>query len=261
MKNLRKKRNVQPGGMSFATNGQKSNMYAKAATWNPFKGCRFDCTYCEPSFKRQAKRQKENKKKTRGCDQCYRYVPHCHDDHRLKTIPSEPIIFACGNADVAFCPASFMRKIIERIKEHNKRSKPKTFYFQSKKPAYFEPFLDQFPDNVVLLTTLETNRDDGYEAISKAPPPSVRYEQFKKLDYPRKVVTVEPLMDFDLRTFFAWIRNLQPEYTWLGFNSKPKAVTLPEPSEKKAQKLVDRLLDAGIEIRGKTLRGVQLDRQ
>jgi hypothetical protein len=35
----------------------KSNMYADAKTWNPFKGCRFDCTYCVPSFQRQAKRQ------------------------------------------------------------------------------------------------------------------------------------------------------------------------------------------------------------
>jgi len=35
-------------------------------------------------------------------------------------------------------------------------------------------------------------------------------------------------------------------------------VTLPEPSEDKVQKLADRLLDSGIEVRGKTLRGVTL---
>ena len=37
------------------------------------------------------------------------------------------------------------------------------------KPVYFERFLADLPDNVILLTTLETNRDDGYAAISKAP--------------------------------------------------------------------------------------------
>ena len=37
---------------------EPSNMYAEAKTWNPFKGCAFDCVYCVPSFQRQAKRQK-----------------------------------------------------------------------------------------------------------------------------------------------------------------------------------------------------------
>jgi hypothetical protein len=35
-------------------------------------------------------------------------------------------------------------------------------------------------------------------------------------------------------------------------------VTLTEPSDQKVQELADRLLDAGIEIRGKTLRGGNL---
>ena len=109
-----------------------------------------------------------------------------------------------------------------------------------------------------MLTTLETNRDQGYRKVSKAPRPSVRYEQFKALDYPRKVVTIEPVMDFDLRTFVAWIRSIRPEYVWVGYNSKPESVTLPEPSEDKLQAFVNRLLDAKIEVRGKTLRGVDL---
>ena len=78
------------------------------------------------------------------------------------------------------------------------------------------------------------------------------------VDYPRKVVTIEPILDFDLKTFFNWIRSIKPEYVWLGFNSKPKSVKLPEPTEAKVQELVNRLLDAGIEVRGKTLRGVVL---
>lgn len=227
------------------------NMYAETKTWNPFKGCEFDCGYCTPSFQKQSKRQKHL------CHDCYTYSPHCHED-RLDKIPSAPIIFVCGNADISFCPPDFTRQIIARIKRHNRRSRPKTFYFQSKRPECFGPFLEDFPANVILLTTLETNRDSGYGAISKAPPPSVRYEQFKALDYPRKVVTIEPVLEFDLRTFFAWIRSIQPEYAYLGFNSKPESVTLPEPSEEKVQKLADRLLDAGIEVRGKTLRGVKL---
>ncbi len=227
------------------------NMYAGTKTWNPFKGCEFDCVYCTPSFQRQSKRQKNL------CGDCYTYTPHCHED-RLGKIPSAQIIFVCGNADISFCPPDFTRRIIGRIKQHNRRSQPKTYYFQSKKPECFEPFLEEFPDNVILLTTLETNRDAGYEAISKAPVPSVRYQQFKALDHPRKVLTIEPVLDFDLKTFAKWICDVRPEYVWIGFNSKPESVRLPEPTEDKVQKLIQRLLDTGIEVRGKTLRGVEL---
>ena len=108
------------------------------------------------------------------------------------------------------------------------------------------------------MTTLETNRDEGYRKISKAPRPSVRYQQFKALDYPRKVVTIEPVMDFDLRVFGGWIRSLRPEYVWLGLNSKPESVTIPEPALDKVKKLMEMVTLAGIEIRGKELRGLEL---
>ena len=182
------------------------------------------------------------------------YQPHCHED-RLGKIPSASIIFVAGNGDIPFCPPSFTRKIIEAVAQHN--SKKKTFYFQSKRPEYFEQFLPLFPENVILLTTLETNLDAGYEAVSKAPPPSERYRQFKKLKYPRKVVTIEPVMDFDEDVFPQWIVDLKPEYVWLGLNSKPK-VKLPEPTSQKLRKLVKVLVRAGITIREKELRGLEL---
>ena len=230
---------------------EQSNMYAEAKTWNPFKGCRFDCIYCTPSFQRQSKRQKHL------CQDCYTYTPHCHED-RLHKIPSAPIIFVCGNADLSFCPPDFTRRIVQRIVEHNARAPYKTYYLQSKRPACFEPFLADLPGNVILLTTLETNRDQGYRKVSKAPPPSKRYRQFRALDYPRKVVTIEPVLDFDTEVFFGWIRDLHPNYVWIGYNSKPGSVTLPEPSPDKLRGFIGMLIEAGIEIRGKELRGITL---
>jgi hypothetical protein len=225
-----------------------TNMYAAAKTWNPFKGCEFDCTYCRPSFQQQSKRQKHL------CDQCYRYEPHCHED-RLEKIPSNEIIFVCGNADISFCPPEFTRRIIDAIKTHVLRCPKKTFYFQSKRPAYFAQFLQEFPPQVILLTTLETNRDEGYRKISKAPLPSDRYQQFKSLDYPRKIVTVEPVLDFDEEVFPRWIVDLAPERVYLGLNSKPKSLTLPEPPEEKLRHLVGVLKRAHIDVRKKELRG------
>jgi hypothetical protein len=107
---------------------------------------------------------------------------------------------------------------------------------------------------VVLLTTLETNRDAGYSEFSNAPSPSERYRQFLDLDYPRKVVTVEPIMDFDLETFTEWIFKLEPEYVWLGYNSRPRQVQLPEPSTGKFRELVRILELAGIPVRLKEVR-------
>ena len=230
----------------------KSRMYTKAKTWNPFKGCLFQCVYCKPSFQKQAKRQKQK------CMDCYKYVPHCHET-RLQKVPSGEIIFVCGNGDISFCDREFTLKIIKSIKEHNMRCPHKTYYFQSKRPAYFEDFLMEFPNNVILLTTLETNRDSGYDKVSRAPLPSERCRQFLNLDYPRKVVTIEPVMDFDVDVFPQWIVDLHPEYVWLGYNSRHTQVQVPEPSEDKFRELVRMLAIAGVQIRGKELRGVEID--
>jgi len=222
-----------------------SKMYAGTKTWNPFKGCEFDCTYCGPTFKAQAKRQKHN------CSECYNYVPHYHPE-RLKMIPNSPTVFVCGNADIKFCDTDYLKQIIEAVSKRKHREK--TFYLQSKEPACLEPVLDLLPENVVLVTTLETNRDKGYDLVSKAPAPSVRYEQFLNLDYPRKVITAEPIMDFDLNVFARWIIKINPEYLWLGLNSHEKTVRLPEPSPEKLYKLAEILLASGIKVRGKSLR-------
>lgn len=161
-------------------------------------------------------------------------------------------MFVCGNADIKFCDTDYLKQIIEAIRS-NKR-KGQTFYIQTKEPACLEPALGLLPDNVVLVTTLETNRDEGYELISKAPAPSIRYQQFLKLKHPRKVITAEPVLDFDLAIFTKWISIIRPEYLWLGLNSREKRLKLPEPTPKKLFKLAEALINQGIEVRGKTLR-------
>lgn len=227
----------------------KNRMYDGTKTWNPFKGCNYDCVYCLPSFQRQAKRQMHT------CAKCYNYEPHAHPE-RLKRIPSAEIVFVSGNGDISFARPEYVKEIISSIRAHNKRNPDKTYYFQSKNPFNLEQYLAEFPENVILVTTFETNRDNGYEKISKAPKPSVRFRDFAALDWPRKVVTIEPVMDFDESIFSEWIKEIKPEYVWFGFNSRPKQVQLPEPSMEKAQTFINGLANSGIEIRGKELRGL-----
>ncbi len=69
-------------------------------------------------------------------------------------------------------------------------------------------------------------------------------------------LTIEPLMDFDEGIFPGWITALQPEYVWLGLNSRPKAVQLPEPDTAKVQRLVTGLRAAGVDVRLKEMRGL-----
>ena len=63
-------------------------------------------------------------------------------------------------------------------------------------------------------------------------------------------------MNFDLDIFSRWIMDLAPEYVWLGFNSRPKSVILPEPSVEKMEDFIAELKSDGIEVRGKDLRGI-----
>jgi hypothetical protein len=237
-------------GIAVKKSERPSRMYADTKTWNPFKGCGFDCSYCVPTFKKQAKRQK------RLCELCYKYEPHAHPE-RLTRIPAAKTVFVCGNADISFCDTGYLMQIVEAIKARKARIET-TYYLQSKRPECLEPVLKSLPGNVVLVTTLETNRDEGYASVSKAPVPSIRYQQFKNLGYPRKVVTVEPVMDFDVDEFTSWIISIKPEYVWLGYSSHSKKVPLPKPSPEKLKAFVEILLANGIPVRGKHLRGIEM---
>ncbi len=233
-----------------------SKMYPDTKTWNPAVGCSYDCVYCEKSFKRQLRRVAAHI----DCQDCYDYKPHYHPE-RLGRIPSSPIVFVYGTGDITFYDPDFVRRTFAAIDAHRPRTK-KTYYFQSKNPSVFNFYLDWFneKDKVILLTTLETNRDEGYRNISKAPLPTTRFRDFLMLDYPRKVLTIEPALDFDLLQFTLMVTQLHDQgtlkYVWFGFDSKNCG--LPEPSTEKAQRFVDELQAYGIEVRGKTLRDLTL---
>jgi len=204
-------------------------------------GCCYNCIYCIPSFQETVARF--TKLSGSNCPDCLSYRPHEHIE-RLARIPSYPMIFVCGDGDITFARPEFVRKIIARIKVNLKRCPEREFLFQSKNPQCFEKYLDdlrEIEENVILVTTLETNRNYGYERISQAPYPSQRYRDFLNLDWKRKRVTIEPIMDFDLPEFVEWIYNISPEAVYLGYNSRPKRVQLPEPSPEKFFELKYRL--------------------
>ena len=209
----------------------KSNMYTKSVKqWNPFVGCRFDCSYCFASFRRQIRRWGK-----KHCQKCYNFEPHFHPERLTQWLPrTKPgeFIFACAMGDVAFAERSNLYHINSLIWAWPDR----TFLLQSKNPSCFSDRQLRLPDNVILGTTIETNRDKGYDKISKAPPPSQRFAEFLEVKHPRKMLTIEPIMDFDLDVMAHWIRQVNPETVWIGYDSKKTG--LPEPPLSKTQEIV-----------------------
>lgn len=232
----------------------ESKMYENTKTWNPAVGCMFNCVYCRATFQKAV--AWSTRQSGKNCPGCLEYYPHEHPE-RLTRIPGKDIIFAFGNGDISFHRAEYVRQAITALKENlQKSTKHKTVYFQSKNPICFAEYLQDLQpirDDVVLLTTLETNRDKGYREISEAVLPSKRYKDFLKLDWPRKIVTIEPIVDFDLAIFSEWLEKIAPEAVYLGFNSKPQAVDLPEPSTDKFWQFYS-ALDAFTDVRLKTVR-------
>lgn len=108
------------------------------------------------------------------------------------------------------------------------------YLFQSKNPRRFGYFI--FPDETILGTTIETNRPLG--EISKAPPIWDRVDWMKKTSLP-KMVSIEPIMDFDLGILVDWIKQIAPEFVSIGADSKGHH--LPEPSPNKVERLIEEL--------------------
>jgi len=223
-------------------------MYENTKSWNPFVGCLFGCTYCTVSFQAIMKRQ--------TCKLCQEYKPHEHPD-RLDKIPAGyPIVFVCACGDISWAHPDFVKEILVTIRVYQREhSGRQTFYLQSKDPGCFSQYRSYLNKSFVLVTTLETNRDEGYSKISGAPPPTLRWRRFKDIDYDRKIVTIEPVMDFDLSPFLEMILDIKPEKVYIGYNSRPAEVHLPEPPIEKVLELIKGIQEAGIEVVPKDLRG------
>lgn len=208
----------------------KQNMYSDSIKqWNVIVGCYFDCVYCRRSFQAQMRRQQHN------CLQCYTYTPHFHAERLNASLPEtygDQFIWACSSSDISFSQEGWMNPTIERMK----LKKDRTFFLQSKKPEWFKKY--DFPSNVLLGITLETDSDLNYDRISKAPPPMVRYKQFADLDCKnRKIVTIEPVLRWSYtELFLAHIKDIRPERVYIGYDTK--RTKLMEPRLKQVQELM-----------------------
>lgn len=134
--------------------------------------------------------------------------------------------------------------IVEVFKWLNKYS-DSMYLLQSKNPGRFIEFAEFFPRNTVFGTTIESNRD--YKGMSKAPKIIDRVDAMISLacqDY-RTMVTIEPVLDFDIDIMAMIMNDMEPE--WINLGADSGGNKLPEPSKEKLLELMSK-----VEIRQKT---------
>jgi DNA repair photolyase len=157
-----------------------------------------------------------------------------------KTIFMEHMNDAFGEA----VPQDF----IERILAHCRKYSGNTYVFQSKNPYRFIQYLNMFPSQIMLGTTIETNR---IVSISKAPSPEERFEAmiFIRELYPlyKLFITIEPIMKFDLKEMIDGLVAVKPNFINIGADSKKCG--LPEPTKDEVQALIKAIQQYGLNIR------------
>lgn len=141
-------------------------------------------------------------------------------------------------------PNDFIRQIIA----HCLRYPNNTYMFQTKNPQKIFKWMLFLPQNCIIGTTIETNREE-YKT-SEAIPVSMRH--FHMCQIPsnfKRFVTIEPVLDFDVDILASWIANIKPDFVNLGADSKGH--DLPEPTVEKIMQFVEKLKSYGIELREK----------
>ena len=119
--------------------------------------------------------------------------------------------------------------------------------FQSKDPARFLEFVDLMPADVMLATTIETNRDarQGPKGeVSKAPPVGERADALAELatrGFPI-LVSVEPIMRFDLVPFLKLLFHIGPTMISIGADSRGEDERRGEPIYEPVREDITRLV-------------------
>ena len=136
---------------------------------------------------------------------------------------------------------------IDRILEHCERWPKNTYVFQTKNPRRIVNDVWWFPNDCLIGTTVETNREND---LGNAPSRRGRLTALAKLfpDF-KTFVTIEPILDFDPYLFVDCLVAARPSFVNIGADSK--GCGLPEPSYDKVMMLIHLLKDAGIEVREK----------
>ncbi len=118
-----------------------------------------------------------------------------------------------------------------------------TYLFQSKNPGAFKDYI--FPKNTILCTTIETNRYYA-EIMGNCKHPGVRVEDFSGVKNYKKMVTIEPILDFDMDSLIFDMVLINPIQINIGADSGNN--NLPEPSREKLLEFIAALKEKAFNV-------------
>ena len=129
-------------------------------------------------------------------------------------------------------PAEWIKTVLKKCRDFDRN----TYLFQTKNPTRFEKFKEEYPTNTIFGITLETNREDNlHKAISRQARVSWMTATWMK----KKMITIEPILDFDLVPLVEMVRQVNPNWVNIGADSKNHH--LPEPKMEKVWALITEL--------------------
>lgn len=204
----------------------KGNMYSFVThTWNAIKGkCEHECPYCYMLIYKLGKIRLDRSEFRTNLDEGEFIFIGSSCDMWAKGVPKEWIIEVLDYINKFKCGV----------------------LFQSKYPERFKEFKDYLPnkDRLVLGATLETDRFYP-DYMGKTMSPKERAVVMTELskEY-TTMLTVEPIMQFDLNAFAEMIIACNPKWVNIGFDSKDH--NLPEPSRIITMDLISKLRNSGM---------------
>ena len=185
-------------------------------TFNPIRGCLYNCNYCYLSSFLS-----------------YEMTPRFQENELKRGLGKNKVIFVGSTSDM--WGEWITVDQIEAVMAHCENYPDNTYLFQSKNPRRFKDF--RFPFKTILGTTIETNRQRLIKSM--APRVAERVEAMATLVAKRKMISVEPIMDFDLEEMVRIVSLIKPEFISIGSDSKKHG--LEEPPWKKVQDLTNAL--------------------
>ncbi len=214
-------------------NKSTGNMYEWVThTWGVGRGCSHQCEYCYVKMPRFHREQPAEF----ALDECFPQL----GEGRVIFVGHTTDLFADG------VHAEEIKAILLHCAKFRN-----TYVFQTKNPERLVDYAEYMATlglDVILGTTIETNRQELLERFSRAPMAESRSMGMAALGG-RKFITVEPIMQFDLAEMVRLIVAAQPE--WINIGADSKRHHLPEPTQDEVFALVSALQHRGIEVRKK----------
>jgi hypothetical protein len=185
--------------------------------WNPVRGeCPYKCAYCY--VKRWGRVQKPL---------------YLNEKVLLSPLGSGKYYFICSGCDL-FHP-DVPEEWIAAVRKQTMLYPDNKYLWHTKNPQRLVELIEPGPNDIACVT-IESNK--GYPCITKAPLPIERITYLSKWEG-KRMITVEPVMDFDLDIFTGMILEAEPVQVNIGADSGGHGLAEPPPS--KIEMLIENL--------------------